>query len=81
VQHHKDECMYELSSGYTTNAGHFHSETAEQPWVYINLFSSQARQMTHGNCHDLYNNMYNYWNFKKFIHLHERLCCSFWHVT
>ena len=74
VQNHKDNCAYLHSSAFTEGAAHFHGETAEHPWFYINQFGGQGRQMSHGNRHDLYADVFNNWNFKKYITLRE------WHA-
>jgi hypothetical protein len=71
IQNHNDNCTYMHSCAFTKGAGHFHGETAEHPWTYVNLFSGQARHMSHGNRHDLYNVIYNYWNYKKMIGLRK----------
>ncbi|KAH6880562.1 hypothetical protein BKA70DRAFT_1575759 [Coprinopsis sp. MPI-PUGE-AT-0042] len=73
IQNHNDNCTYMYSSAYTGGVGHFHGETAEHLWPYANLFASQARQMSHGNRHDLLIGVYGYWNFKKVIGLASQL--------
>jgi hypothetical protein len=67
VQNHKDNCDYLYSCSYTSCAGHFHGETAEHAWTYLNLFAGQGRQMSHTNRHDLYNDAFGHWNFKKMM--------------
>ncbi|TEB21039.1 hypothetical protein FA13DRAFT_1834789 [Coprinellus micaceus] len=73
VSNHKDNCMYLYSSAYKTCAGHFHGETAEHVWPYSNQFGGQGRQMCNGNRHDLYIDMFNYWNFMKLVQLGAQL--------
>ncbi|KAH6874855.1 hypothetical protein BKA70DRAFT_1479844 [Coprinopsis sp. MPI-PUGE-AT-0042] len=73
IQNHKDNCTYLYSSAFSIGAGHFHGETAEHPWVYVNQFGGQGRQMSHGNCHDLYADVFNNWNWKKYINLPSQL--------
>ncbi|KAJ3527974.1 hypothetical protein NMY22_g9581 [Coprinellus aureogranulatus] len=73
IQNHKDNCMYNFASAYTDCAGHFHGETAEQPWTYDNLFAGQGRQMGPGARHDLYDDLHNWWNQKKKIDLPSQL--------
>ncbi|TFK27633.1 hypothetical protein FA15DRAFT_635565 [Coprinopsis marcescibilis] len=67
IQNHQDNCTYLFSSAYLISAGHFHGEQVEHPWSYSNPFAGQARQMNHGNRIDLYNEVFGYWNFKKFV--------------
>lgn len=69
IQNHIDNCTYLYSTAYVPEVGHFYGESAEHPWPYLNLFSGQGRQMSHGNRHDLYNDLYNYWNFRKLMAL------------
>jgi hypothetical protein len=45
IQNHKDNCMYGFSSSYTPHTGHFHGETAEHAWPYVNEFGAQCRQI------------------------------------
>jgi Kyakuja-Dileera-Zisupton transposase len=71
IQNHQDNCTYLYSSAFTHGAAHFHGETAEHPWFYVNQFGGQGRQMSHGNRHDLYADVFNNWNWKKFINLRE----------
>ncbi|KAH6916341.1 hypothetical protein BKA70DRAFT_1502308 [Coprinopsis sp. MPI-PUGE-AT-0042] len=73
IQNHKDNCTYLYSSAFAIGAGHFHGETAEHPWVYVNQFGGQGRQMSHGNRHDLYADVFNNWNWKKYINLPAQL--------
>ncbi|KAF6752521.1 hypothetical protein DFP72DRAFT_1133715 [Ephemerocybe angulata] len=73
VQNHKDNCMYHFACSYTEGAGHFHGETAEFAWPYLNLFGGQGRQMCSGNRHDLYIVLASHWNFKKMIGLASQL--------
>ncbi|KAH6914266.1 hypothetical protein BKA70DRAFT_1182325 [Coprinopsis sp. MPI-PUGE-AT-0042] len=73
IQNHQDNCTYLYSSAFTTGGAHFHGETAEHPWVYVNQFGGQGRQMSHGNRHDLYADVFNNWNWKKYINLPAQL--------
>ncbi|KAH6866280.1 hypothetical protein BKA70DRAFT_1498246 [Coprinopsis sp. MPI-PUGE-AT-0042] len=73
IQNHQDNCTYLYSSAFTTSGAHFHGETAEHPWVYVNQFGGQGRQMSHGNRHDLYADVFNNWNWKKYINLPAQL--------
>ncbi|TEB25867.1 hypothetical protein FA13DRAFT_1796169 [Coprinellus micaceus] len=41
VRNHKDNCTYLYSSAYVESAGHFHGETADQPWAYLNPLAQQ----------------------------------------
>lgn len=65
VRNHKDNCTYLYSSAYVDCAGHFHGETAEQPWAFSNGFGGQGRQMSNGNRQDMYIGVYNFWNRMK----------------
>lgn len=69
VSNHKDNCMYEFSSAYKLSAGHFHGETAEQPWPYFNPFGGQGRQMSNGARQDMYIDAATFWNHMKEIGL------------
>jgi hypothetical protein len=69
VRNHKDNCTYLYSSAYVESAGHFHGETAEQPWAYLNPLGGQGRQMSPGNRHDMYIGAYDHWNLMKMINL------------
>ncbi|KAH6910251.1 hypothetical protein BKA70DRAFT_1100708 [Coprinopsis sp. MPI-PUGE-AT-0042] len=67
IQNHQDNCTYLYSSAPTS------TQTAEHPWVYVNQFGGQGRQMSHGNRHDLYADVFNNWNWKKYINLPAQL--------
>ncbi|KAH6891666.1 hypothetical protein BKA70DRAFT_1119857 [Coprinopsis sp. MPI-PUGE-AT-0042] len=73
IQNHQDNCTYLYSSAFTSGGAHFHGETAEHPWVYVNQFGGQGRQMSHGNRHDLYADVFNNWNWKKYVNLPAQL--------
>ncbi|KAF6743906.1 hypothetical protein DFP72DRAFT_826853 [Ephemerocybe angulata] len=73
VQNHKDDCMYRYSSAYTEHAGHFHGETAEHAWPYVNQYGPQCRQMNNGHRQDTYIGVYNHWNFKKMVNMSSQL--------
>ncbi|KAH6905648.1 hypothetical protein BKA70DRAFT_1107378 [Coprinopsis sp. MPI-PUGE-AT-0042] len=73
IQNHQDNCTYLYLSAFTTGGAHFHGETAEHPWVYVNQFGGQGRQMSHGKRHDLYADVFNNWNWKKYINLPAQL--------
>jgi hypothetical protein len=76
IQNHKDNCTYCFSSAYAPNAGHFHGETAEHAWPYVNEFGAQCRQMSNGNQQDTYIDVYNHWNRKKLVNLCEFVMLS-----
>jgi hypothetical protein len=65
IQNHQDNCMYIYSGAYTSNAGHFHGETAEQYWVELNQLGPQTRQMNNGHRQDCIIDSHNDWNWKK----------------
>ncbi|KIK67638.1 hypothetical protein GYMLUDRAFT_237862 [Collybiopsis luxurians FD-317 M1] len=45
IQDHKDDCRYKFNSAYMPNSGHFHGETAEQPWVELNQLAGSTTRM------------------------------------
>ncbi|KAJ7758970.1 hypothetical protein DFH07DRAFT_741343 [Mycena maculata] len=48
--------------------GHFHRETAEMLWVFLNPLGSSTRQMTEAARHDIIDFVMNAWNMWKVLH-------------
>ena len=46
---------------------HFHGETAEMIWAFMNPLGSSTRQMTGGARHDTINFVLNAWNTSKVL--------------
>ncbi|KAG2018837.1 hypothetical protein CC2G_008224 [Coprinopsis cinerea AmutBmut pab1-1] len=65
VHNHQDSCMYCFGPAYTQHIGHFHGETAEQPWVELNQLGPQIRQMNNGHRQDCIIDFFSDWNWKK----------------
>jgi hypothetical protein len=47
--------------------GHFHGETAEVIWAFLNGLGSSTRQMTGGSRHDIINFVMHVWNLIKYL--------------
>ncbi|KAF9028094.1 hypothetical protein BDP27DRAFT_1167014, partial [Rhodocollybia butyracea] len=65
IEDHRRRCGCEYHPAYCPNYGHFHGETAEQPWVEINQLGASVLQMNSGHCMDYLSFHYSYWNWTK----------------
>ncbi|KAF9066253.1 hypothetical protein BDP27DRAFT_1150695, partial [Rhodocollybia butyracea] len=65
IQDHKDLCQYNFNTAFIPGAGHFHGETAEQPWVETNQLGGSIRQMNSGHCMEVLTDHQTYWNWLK----------------
>ncbi len=65
VRNHKIKCEEKFSSAYMGDVGHFHGETAEQPWAESNQLGAQVTQMNIGHRQDVISDSNSDWNWKK----------------
>jgi hypothetical protein len=69
VRNHKEFCQYVYNHTYTPYIGHFHGETAEYIWPYLNKLGGQTRQMTNAHRQDTMMQKLNAWNWRKIIRM------------
>ncbi|KAJ7266425.1 hypothetical protein B0H12DRAFT_1230205 [Mycena haematopus] len=67
INGHGAVCQAFWQAVYFACRGHFHGETAEVIWAFLNPLGSSARQMTAGARHDLLNFVINAWNRLKIV--------------
>ncbi|KIK55120.1 hypothetical protein GYMLUDRAFT_62724 [Collybiopsis luxurians FD-317 M1] len=77
IQDHKDDCRYKFNSAYMPNSGHFHGETAEQPWVELNQLAGSVRQMNSSHRIGVLTFHYGFWNWTKTTRMHLSLATTY----
>ncbi|KAF9072519.1 hypothetical protein BDP27DRAFT_1493003, partial [Rhodocollybia butyracea] len=65
IKDHRLKCNFCFNPTYCPSWGHFHGETAEQPWVELNQLAGSARQMNSGHRMGYLSFHYRYWNWRK----------------
>lgn len=73
IQGHKDDCQYQYLLNYIEGAGCTARELIETSWAEMNNVGPSTRKMNPGHCHDVLNDLYGDWNWRKV----KRMCMSF----
>ncbi|KAJ7729337.1 hypothetical protein B0H16DRAFT_1734276 [Mycena metata] len=73
INGHGPSCQATWQAVYFACRGHFHGETAEMIWAFLNPLGSSTRQMTGGARHDIINFVMHAWNMLKYLRQAERL--------
>ncbi|KAJ6568128.1 hypothetical protein B0H10DRAFT_1965119 [Mycena sp. CBHHK59/15] len=69
INGHGIDCQAVWQAVYFACWGHFHGETAEVLWAFLNPLGSSTRQMTGAACHDIINFVIHTWNRLKILHM------------
>ncbi|KAJ7823894.1 hypothetical protein B0H14DRAFT_2597646 [Mycena olivaceomarginata] len=64
---HGIDCQALWQAIYFACRAHFHGETAEVIWAFLNGLGSSTRQMTGGSRHDIINFVMHAWNLIKYL--------------
>ncbi|KAJ7061920.1 hypothetical protein C8F01DRAFT_1082533 [Mycena amicta] len=64
---HGSDCKKLWQAVYAACRAHFHGETAEVVWAFLNSLGSSTRQMTTGSRHDVINFVMDAWNTWKVL--------------
>jgi hypothetical protein len=67
VHDHIDKCMYNFSTEYMENTGHFHGVGVEQFWAVQNQSGPKTSQMNPGHRTDSITEDIEDWNWKKMV--------------
>ncbi|KAJ7016505.1 hypothetical protein C8F04DRAFT_981397, partial [Mycena alexandri] len=67
INGHGVDCQAVWQAVYFACRAHFHGETAEVLWAFLNPLGSSTRQMTGGARHDIINFVIDAWNSGKII--------------
>ncbi|KAJ7189969.1 hypothetical protein GGX14DRAFT_408420 [Mycena pura] len=70
---HGKRCNKMYQPAYFPCRAHFHGETAEHVWPYLNPFGPSLRQMNAGARHDNINFAIDAWNRKKLLRMSDQL--------
>ncbi|KAJ6629041.1 hypothetical protein B0H10DRAFT_1768766, partial [Mycena sp. CBHHK59/15] len=62
INGHSPDCQTLWQAVYFACRAHFHGETAEMVWAFLNLLGSSTRQMTGAARKDIINFVMNAWN-------------------
>ncbi|KAJ7206640.1 hypothetical protein GGX14DRAFT_298829, partial [Mycena pura] len=62
INGHGLQCQTVWQAVYFPCRGHFHGETAEMIWAFLNPLGASTRQMTAGARHDTVNFVIDAWN-------------------
>ncbi|KAJ7020730.1 hypothetical protein C8F04DRAFT_1274647 [Mycena alexandri] len=73
INGHGADCQTLWQAVYFGCRGHFHGETAEVIWAFLNPLGSSTRQMTGGARHDIINFVMHAWNMLKYLRQAELL--------
>ncbi|KAJ6604883.1 hypothetical protein B0H10DRAFT_2229362 [Mycena sp. CBHHK59/15] len=73
INGHGLDCQTIWQAGYFACRGHFHGETAEVLWAFLNPLRSSTRQMTGAAHHDIINFVMDTWNTLKVLRQAELL--------
>ncbi|KAJ7450922.1 hypothetical protein B0H11DRAFT_2246504 [Mycena galericulata] len=73
INGHGLDCQTLWQAVYFACRGHFHGETAEMLWAFLNPFGSSTRQMTGAARHDIINFVIDAWNTLKVLRQAELL--------
>ncbi|KAJ6472972.1 hypothetical protein DFH09DRAFT_844438, partial [Mycena vulgaris] len=67
INGHGADCQALWQAVYFSCRGHFHGETAEVIWAFLNPLGSSTRQMTAAARHDIINFVMHAWNILKYL--------------
>jgi hypothetical protein len=67
INGHGVECQKIWQAVYFACRAHFHGETAEMLWAFLNPLGSSTRQMTGAARHDIINFVIHAWNVWKIL--------------
>ncbi|KAJ6607291.1 hypothetical protein B0H10DRAFT_1818553, partial [Mycena sp. CBHHK59/15] len=67
INGHGLNCQTIWQAVYCGCRAHFHGETAEMIWAFLNPLGSSTRQMTAGAWHDIINFIMDAWNTLKVL--------------
>ncbi|KAJ7733848.1 hypothetical protein DFH07DRAFT_967815 [Mycena maculata] len=73
INGHGVDCQALWQAVYFACRGHFHGETAEMLWAFLNPLGSSTRQMTGAARHDIINFVIDTWNTLKVLRQAELL--------
>ncbi|KAJ7720671.1 hypothetical protein DFH07DRAFT_784330 [Mycena maculata] len=73
INGHGVDCQALWQAVYFACRGHFHGETAEMLWAFLNPLGSSTRQMTGAARHDIINFVIDAWNTLKVLRQAELL--------
>ncbi|KAJ7144583.1 hypothetical protein C8R44DRAFT_865490 [Mycena epipterygia] len=76
INGHGLDCQTIWQAVYFACRGHFHGETAEVLWAFLNALGSSTRQMTGGARHDTINFVIHAWNLLKVLRQAELLAAE-----
>ncbi|KAJ7889997.1 hypothetical protein B0H13DRAFT_2341237 [Mycena leptocephala] len=76
INGHGSDCKTTWQAVYFACRAHFHGETAEMIWAFLNPLSSSTRQMTGGARHDIINFVMQAWNTLKALRAAELLAAE-----
>ncbi|KAJ7710785.1 hypothetical protein B0H17DRAFT_914924, partial [Mycena rosella] len=67
INGHGSDCQTIWQAVYFACCAHFHGETAEMIWAFLNPLGSSTRQMTLSAWHDIINFVIDAWNTLKVL--------------
>ncbi|KAJ7048360.1 hypothetical protein C8F01DRAFT_1095209 [Mycena amicta] len=67
INGHGHACKTIWQAVYFACRAHFHGETAEMIWAFLNPLGPSTRQMTAGSRHDVINFVMHSWNVSKYL--------------
>ncbi|KAF9022665.1 hypothetical protein BDZ89DRAFT_1137177 [Hymenopellis radicata] len=73
VYAHVDDCKYIYGPFYKEGVGHFHGETSEHFWAWINKYAPQIFHMNIHHGHETYFYVAMDWCWKKYINMPNQL--------
>ncbi|KAJ7830551.1 hypothetical protein B0H14DRAFT_3714972 [Mycena olivaceomarginata] len=76
INGHGLDCQTIWQAVYFACRGHFHGETAEMLWAFLNPLGSSTRQMTGAARHDIINFVMHSWNILKVLRQAELLAAE-----
>ena len=76
INGHRLDCQTLWQAVYFACQAHFHGETAEMLWVFLNPLGSSTQQMTGAARHDIINFVMDVWNTWKVLHQGKASCSS-----
>ncbi|KAJ6543190.1 hypothetical protein B0H10DRAFT_2135610 [Mycena sp. CBHHK59/15] len=76
INGHGPDCQAIWQAVYFACRGHFHGETAEVIWAFLNPLGSSTRQMTGAARHDIINFIMHAWNKLKVLRQAELLAAE-----
>ena len=71
---HRLDCQMFWQAVFFACRGHFHGETAEMLWAFLNLLGSSMWQMTGAAQHNIINFVIDTWNTWKVLHQGKASC-------